>query len=757
MAEDVELRIRALVQGAQDVERLAREVSGLTGAAQRDPTSRLQQGLRNTGRIAGRVRQELFGLQGALAALGVGAVLRGIISLNDEFTQLRGRLALVTETQQERLRVERELFDLAQQTRGSLRDTVDLYARVARNAEGLGASQQQLLEVTRATNQAIQISGATGAEASAGVVQFAQALASGELRGDELRSVLEQLPRLAQAIADGLGITIGELREFAEAGELTADRVFLALLSQQDRLQEEFRALPRTVSQAMTQLRNDVQFALRDADLSPITDSIDDLRDTLTDPATLQGIQTFAAALITAFGAVLRAVDLVVDSTQFLARLYARFSTDNNIEQLRAELDRARTEARTAPAGTPLAQNARSRVERLEQELAAEERLLESMREVEREIQQGRDRRDAGPSAGERVRQASEIADRALNPPERLGGAGNAEAEEERQQRIREITEALREQRDTYGLTAEQVAIYRLQTLGASEAQLEQARSIAQGLDVLEASATAQEALADAERRQAEARRQRAASDRELIASLEEEIELIGLSRRERAQELAVRELSADATDRQREAVRRLAGSLHDLEEAQDQATSQMAEFAEQAARNAQDALADFLFDPFAQGTEEMVSGFAAAMRRIAAEAAAAELLQATVSAASSLIPGGGGAVFQGVRAAIQHTGGVAGAPGAPTRNVPAFIFAGAPRFHQGKNPFLRANEMAAIIERDEEILPTTDPRHIANLAGGGRETGITVVQNISTPDAQSFRQSRAALQRDARLALRGR
>lgn len=102
---------------------------------------------------------------------------------------------------------------------------MELYARVARNADGLGASQAELLRVTEAVNQAIQVSGASSAEAAGGVIQFSQALASGELRGEELRSVLENMPRLAQAIIDGLeqigvgaNLTIGDLRKLAEQG-----------------------------------------------------------------------------------------------------------------------------------------------------------------------------------------------------------------------------------------------------------------------------------------------------------------------------------------------------------------------------------------------------------------------------------------------------------------------------------------------------------------------------------------------------------
>jgi tape measure domain-containing protein len=198
--------------------------------------------------------------------------------------------------------MERELFQVTQDTRSAFGSTIELYSRVARNADNLGLSQKNLLALTKATNQAIRIGGSTTQEASAGVIQFSQALASGQLRGDELRSVMENLPRLAQALADGLGITIGELREMSEQGKLTADVVSQALLSQKDVIEDEFSELPKTVGQAFTQLINEVQLAIADADTSGLVQSIDDFRNILSDQDTLNSLTFFAQAIVSTFG-----------------------------------------------------------------------------------------------------------------------------------------------------------------------------------------------------------------------------------------------------------------------------------------------------------------------------------------------------------------------------------------------------------------------------------------------------------------------
>lgn len=245
------------------------------------------------------------------AAAAGGSSIGAIVRVNDAYTRMSSRLRLVTDSAEELTRVQDQLFELAQQTRSEFEGVVDLYVNLAANTKNLGVSHKELMAIVRVTNQAIQISGATAEEASAGVRQLIQGLASGELRGEELRSVMEQTRRLARAIADGLGVSIGGLRDMAEAGELTTDKVLQALRSQMDEIDKEFRSLERTVSQAMTQLRNSVEKAVANADMSELVEAIDELRATVTDPEVQQGVGHLATM----------AVNFVADMAKGLALL----------------------------------------------------------------------------------------------------------------------------------------------------------------------------------------------------------------------------------------------------------------------------------------------------------------------------------------------------------------------------------------------------------------------------------------------------
>ncbi|MBN0091385.1 tape measure protein, partial [Pseudomonas aeruginosa] len=124
------------------------------------------------------------------------------------------------------------VYSVAQNARSSLEGTAELYQRIAASAGDLGVNQQQVVQVTQNISKAMSASGVSAAAAEDALVQLGQAFASGVLRGQELNSVLEQAPGLAQAVANGLGVAVGDLRKLGEQGKLTSKQVFEAILSQ---------------------------------------------------------------------------------------------------------------------------------------------------------------------------------------------------------------------------------------------------------------------------------------------------------------------------------------------------------------------------------------------------------------------------------------------------------------------------------------------------------------------------------------------
>ena len=197
-------------------------------------------------------------LKRALLALGGAAAVRELVSLLDTFTNIQNRLRLVTKSTAELNVVTKELFAISKRTRTGFEGTATVFSRVALAAKDLGVSNKQTLEFTESLNQAVILSGVSAQEAQAGLIQLSQGLASNRLSGDELRSVLEQLPFVADVIARQLGVTRGELRKMGEDGKITAKIVLDAFKNAREELAERFAKTVPTVSQAFAVLKNNV-------------------------------------------------------------------------------------------------------------------------------------------------------------------------------------------------------------------------------------------------------------------------------------------------------------------------------------------------------------------------------------------------------------------------------------------------------------------------------------------------------------------
>lgn len=239
--QEAEARLNRLQKRVRDLER---------------ENKRLQQSVDRTSNSMKNMGRQVDGLaklfKGLLLTLGV----KELISLADTYKLLEGRLKLVTKNSSELQKVQKQLFDISQNTRTSFEGTAELFTRVARNAKELGRSQKDLLSFTDAVQKAIQSSGASAQEAAGGVLQLSQALASGTLAGEEFRSVTENIPGVARAIAEGLGLTIGQLKALSKDGELTADKVLDAMLKMRGQIEKDFASVPVTVGQALTVLSN---------------------------------------------------------------------------------------------------------------------------------------------------------------------------------------------------------------------------------------------------------------------------------------------------------------------------------------------------------------------------------------------------------------------------------------------------------------------------------------------------------------------
>lgn len=205
-------------------------------------------------------------LRNALGLLGGAAIIRGLSRTADEVTNIQNRLRLVTEDAANLEAVFDELVDVSNRSRTSFRENAELFTRTALATRELGLTQRQVLGFTESLSQAVILSGASAQEASNAIRQLSQGLQNGALRGEEFRSVSEQLPFVLEVIADDLGITRGRLRELAFEGELTAEIIVGAFERAAPRIRDQFGDTIPTLGQSFTVLRNSITELIDDLD-----------------------------------------------------------------------------------------------------------------------------------------------------------------------------------------------------------------------------------------------------------------------------------------------------------------------------------------------------------------------------------------------------------------------------------------------------------------------------------------------------------
>lgn len=213
-----------------------------------DTTTRQLENIERSMNSLNRVSSNLF--KAGIAGFGANQ-LKGFA---DGYTEIQNKLRLVESASISSSKGLNNVFDIALKTNQSINATSGVYQRFAQNAETLKISQAQIASLTETVSKAVAVSGASAGAADAALTQFGQALGSGILRGDEFNSVMEQTPALAKAIATGLGVTTGELRNMAKEGKLTMDVLVPALERAKESVDDQFNTRILTISAAFENL-----------------------------------------------------------------------------------------------------------------------------------------------------------------------------------------------------------------------------------------------------------------------------------------------------------------------------------------------------------------------------------------------------------------------------------------------------------------------------------------------------------------------
>ena len=207
----------------------------------------------------GSIKSTVLQLVALVGGIELG---RKFIEVADSVTLLDARLKLAVGSGDDYAKAQRDIYDISQRNAVGLRETTELYAKLYDPVSRLGGGVRENTAIVEAFSTSLKLGGASTAEAASATLQFAQAMGSGKLSGDEFRSMAEASPRFMRALADGIGVPIEKLKEMGSEGKLTADVVGNALIRSLEELRSEAESIPITFGGAAQRFANDVIVAV---------------------------------------------------------------------------------------------------------------------------------------------------------------------------------------------------------------------------------------------------------------------------------------------------------------------------------------------------------------------------------------------------------------------------------------------------------------------------------------------------------------
>ncbi len=216
-------------------------------------TDTYNQSLRNTGAVANVASSGLMRLVGAVISL---AAVKKSMDLTDAYTNTNARLAMITDNLEEQKALQEAIFAAADRSRGSYVEMANATAKMKMLAGDAFGSNEEALGFTELLQKSLKVSGAGTSEQQSAFLQLTQAMSAGKLQGDEFRSVMENAPMVANAIAEYMGKSKGELKEMSSQGLITADIIKGAMFEAADDINGKFAQMPMTFADVWQKIKN---------------------------------------------------------------------------------------------------------------------------------------------------------------------------------------------------------------------------------------------------------------------------------------------------------------------------------------------------------------------------------------------------------------------------------------------------------------------------------------------------------------------
>lgn len=253
MATDLDKLIVQLSADIKGYERAMTRAAGIMNKQAREIERRAQS---MNKKLDGIGRRAATSFIAPLAGISAALSFREVMRYADAWTVAQNKINAASQIAGLQGRSLEDLNKIADETRSGISETVDLYAKLLRSTAGVAKNEMEVARATEVVNKVFKAGGAAASEQAAGILQLSQGLGSGLLQGDELRSVRENAPILAQAIADYYQVSIAGLKKLGEEGKITSEGVFRAILAAQPKIEAAFSTTNATIQDGVTRVNN---------------------------------------------------------------------------------------------------------------------------------------------------------------------------------------------------------------------------------------------------------------------------------------------------------------------------------------------------------------------------------------------------------------------------------------------------------------------------------------------------------------------
>jgi tape measure domain-containing protein len=660
---------------------------------------------------------------GTIVAAGTAITgFSSIIKISDEYTKFTAQLKLATENAQEFGIAYDNVQRIAEGSQKGIESIAILYSRLDNALSRYGATQKQVSDITEAFALSLRVSGATAEESSSSILQFTQGISRGRLEGEEFNSVVGASPRFLKAMTDATGKNLAELKLMNEQGKLSADIIGNALVKALVDLRKEAEQT-KTIEGGFTGIKNQTTLLVGELDKA-------------------SGASKRLAELLGGVAGIIK--DLRTGDAGFLTQLAA--GIPGQIIKFTAPRDESAqtssgTITRNGNAGGDLKPLVKS-FDELAKGLTVVSVELDKIKATEAEVRKSFSEKKINPAQytelmsvlakqREAFTKTSARSTRALKE-ENIELKAFAEQQQEIANLLQKATslesapkspaESLQSELDTYTKLNPAIRDYVQGKILAAQAN-EQFAAMAALL--AEANEREIEALIEAQDQQVKFEGDIQSYVDSLQRAIDPTIELAdNLGKLQSALSLGI--IDQEQYDE-------MAKFLEDSAKKTEETTDEITEFWKEAAHNMQDAMSDFFFDAMQGNLNDLAGSFKKTIDRMVSDLLASQL--------SDFLFGG----------EFGKSGEIGGLAGDLFSGLGSFFGDLLPSFDVG-TPYVQ-QDMVAKIHKGERILTADENRAFRSGSMGG-----TVVMNIQTPNADSFRKSQPQIMAEMQRSLnRGR